>query len=102
MHQPGRLLALPAAAADPISHAPTHPIHCPTAPTHCSHAAPVRACGLAEDCRHLLAVLGKGFVFRFEALGQLATAPAADSSQDGGGEGKENDGAQQQQAGSSE
>ena len=28
-------------------------------------AAPVRACGLSEDCRHLMAVLGKGFVFRW-------------------------------------
>ena len=28
-------------------------------------AAPVRACGLSEDCRHLLAVLGKGFIFRW-------------------------------------
>ena len=30
-------------------------------------AAPVRACGLSEDCRHLLAVLGKGFIFRWAA-----------------------------------
>lgn len=66
----------------------------------------MRACGLSEDCRHLLAVLGKGFVFRYEYLGQLA-APA-DSSQDGGssgggggdGDGKENSSAQQ--AGSSD
>jgi hypothetical protein len=27
---------------------------------------PVRACGLSEDCRHLLLVAGAGFVFRYE------------------------------------
>lgn len=29
-------------------------------------SAPVRACGLSPDCRHLLAVVGNGFIFRFE------------------------------------
>ena len=29
-------------------------------------SAPVRACGLSPDCRHLLAVIGNGFIFRFE------------------------------------
>jgi len=31
-------------------------------------SAPVRSCGLSEDCRHLVAAVG-GFVFRFEYLG---------------------------------
>lgn len=26
--------------------------------------APVRACGLSPDCRHLVAAIGKGFIFR--------------------------------------
>ena len=26
----------------------------------------VKACGLSDDCRHLSAVLGKGFIFRYE------------------------------------
>lgn len=29
-------------------------------------SGPVRACGLSEDCRHLLAAMGNGFIFRFE------------------------------------
>ncbi len=29
-------------------------------------SAPVRACGLSEDCRHLVAVLGNGYIFRYE------------------------------------
>ena len=57
-------------------------------------AAPVRACGLSEDCRHLLAVLGRGFVFRFEYLGPLA--PPADGEEAGG---KENSSAAAQQQG---
>lgn len=32
-------------------------------------SAPVRACALSNDCRHLLAAIGKGFIFRFEYLG---------------------------------
>ncbi|KAK9837156.1 hypothetical protein WJX81_006855 [Elliptochloris bilobata] len=28
--------------------------------------APVRACGLSADCRHLLAACGNGYIFRFE------------------------------------
>ncbi|KAK9805229.1 hypothetical protein WJX72_007289 [[Myrmecia] bisecta] len=31
-------------------------------------SAPVRACGLSDDCRHLGAVLGNGFVFRYEYI----------------------------------
>ena len=31
-------------------------------------SAPVRACALSEDCRHLVAAVGKGFLFRFEYL----------------------------------
>ncbi len=30
--------------------------------------APVRACALSQDCRHLLSVLGNGFVFRYEYM----------------------------------
>lgn len=37
-------------------------------------AAPVRACGLSPDCRHLVAAIGKGFIFRFEYLGHLQQA----------------------------
>lgn len=29
-------------------------------------SAPVRACALSHDCRHLLAAVGNGFLFRFE------------------------------------
>jgi WD40 repeat protein len=29
---------------------------------------PVKACGLSSDCRHLVAVLGNGFMFRYEYL----------------------------------
>ncbi|PSC76625.1 wd g-beta repeat-containing [Micractinium conductrix] len=60
-------------------------------------SAPVRACGLSEDCRHLMAVLGKGFVFRFEYTGPLA---AAQLDGDDGGEqldGKENTNSGQQE-----
>ncbi|EFN59527.1 expressed protein [Chlorella variabilis] len=58
--------------------------------------APVRACGLSDDCRHLLAVLGKGFIFRFEYLGPLA--PQHDASVGGSHEqeGKENTNTEQQ------
>ncbi|KAI3433327.1 hypothetical protein D9Q98_003145 [Chlorella vulgaris] len=60
-------------------------------------SAPVRACGLSHDCRHLLAVLGKGFIFRFEYLGALA--PQAYAALQGGAasqEGKENSNSEQQ------
>ena len=45
-------------------------------------SAPVHACGLSEDCRHLLAVLGNGYIFRFEyrkptPTEELAAEPAA-------------------------
>ena len=33
-------------------------------------SGPVRACGLSEDCRHLLAAMGNGFIFRFEHIQQ--------------------------------
>ena len=29
-------------------------------------SAPVKACGISSDCRHLLAAVGNGFLFRFE------------------------------------
>ncbi|KAK9857210.1 hypothetical protein WJX84_002581 [Apatococcus fuscideae] len=29
-------------------------------------SGPVKACGISADCRHLLAVLGNGFIFRYE------------------------------------
>jgi len=48
-------------------------------------SAPVRSCALSEDCRHLVAAVGKGFVFRFEYLG---TANALNE-EDGGSEGSE-------------
>jgi hypothetical protein len=62
-------------AGDIVRRADCHTAHCTShppltpSPAHfrslpCLFAAPVRACGLSEDCRHLLAVLGKGFVFR--------------------------------------
>ena len=54
---------------------------------------PVRACGLSADCRHLLAVLGKGFIFRYEYLGPLAGGEEGEAS---GGD-KENVDAEQQQ-----
>ena len=34
-------------------------------------SAPVRACALSQDCRHLVAAIGNGFLFRFEYLGDL-------------------------------
>ncbi|KAL4431235.1 hypothetical protein ABPG75_006491 [Micractinium tetrahymenae] len=60
-------------------------------------SAPVRACGLSEDCRHLMAVLGKGFVFRFEYHGPLAGA--ATEQQDSGptGSGEEMEGKKNKQ-----
>eukprot|EP00877_Chromochloris_zofingiensis_P014113 jgi/Chrzof1/8956/Cz03g30180.t1 len=38
---------------------------------------PVRSCGLSEDCRHLLAVVGNGFIFRFEYRSQELAGAAA-------------------------
>ncbi|KAL4418960.1 hypothetical protein ABPG77_000873, partial [Micractinium sp. CCAP 211/92] len=66
-------------------------------------SAPVRACGLSEDCRHLMAVLGKGFVFRFEYQGPLAGAPQEQQGLGAGSggeevEGKENTNSGQQEA----
>ena len=37
-------------------------------------SAPVRSCGLSEDCRHLVAAIGNGFIFRFEYLGAAKAA----------------------------
>lgn len=75
------------------------PLDCKGPPSCCptdATAAPVRACGLSDDCRHLLAVLGKGFIFRFEYLGPLA--PQHDASVGGSHEqeGKENTNTEQQ------
>ena len=44
-------------------------------------SAPVRACGLSEDCRHLLAILGNGYIFRYEYRKPSSAegAPAEDS-----------------------
>lgn len=42
-------------------------------------SAPVRACGLSADCRHLVAAIGKGFLFRFEYLGEDAQAENEES-----------------------
>lgn len=41
----------------------------------------VRACGISEDCRHLLMVVGSGYLFRFESR-----LTAADSEEEDGGE----------------
>ncbi len=40
-------------------------------------AAPVRACGLSADCRHLLAACGNGYIFRFEYARPALEAAAA-------------------------
>lgn len=29
-------------------------------------SAPVQACTMSEDCRHLLAAIGNGYIFRYE------------------------------------
>jgi hypothetical protein len=44
-------------------------------------AAPVRACGLSADCRHLLAACGNGYIFRFE---YARPAPEAVGAAEGG------------------
>jgi hypothetical protein len=44
---------------------------------------PVRAAALSDDCRHLLAAVGAGFVFRFEYAG--GAAPAGGEGGKGGG-----------------
>ena len=38
----------------------------PTAICAAQVSGPVKACGISADCRHLLAVLGNGFIFRYE------------------------------------
>lgn len=45
-------------------------------------AAPVRACGLSEDCRHLLGAMGNGFIFRFEAVPESSAAAEEGSSEE--------------------
>jgi hypothetical protein len=47
-------------------------------------SAPVRSCGITSDCRHVVAAIGKGFIFRWEYLGK----DGADEEQ---AEGDEND-----------
>lgn len=37
--------------------------------------SPVRACGITDDCRHVLAVYGQGFIWRYEFI---APPPAAE------------------------
>ena len=46
---------------------------------------PVLACALSDDCRHLLAAIGNGYVFRYEyrkPKPSASTAAAADSKDD--------------------
>ena len=38
---------------------------------------PVRACGISEDCRHVLALIGNGFIFRWEAQDSADGNPTA-------------------------
>eukprot|EP00887_Chlorella_sp_A99_P005555 scaffold1.g5555.t1 len=45
-------------------------------------SAPVRACGLSADGRHLVAAIGKGFVFRFEYCGGLEGGGSGPSSEE--------------------
>jgi len=47
-------------------------------------SAPVRACGLSPDCRHLLAALGNGFIFRYEYLGEQQEEEEKEEAGDGG------------------
>ena len=47
-------------------------------------SAPVRACGLSPDCRHLLAVIGNGFIFRFEYRRPDTEVGACGADQDNG------------------
>ena len=47
---------------------------------------PVLACALSDDCRHLLAAVGNGYVFRYEYRKPKPSAPAvaeADALDDG-------------------
>lgn len=54
-------------------------------------SAPVRACALSEDCRHLVAAVGKGFVFRFEYLAGGKNKDGEDSGSGSGEEENKND-----------
>ncbi len=38
---------------------------------------PVLACALSDDCRHLLAAIGNGYVFRYEYRQPKQCAPSA-------------------------
>ncbi|KAG7672116.1 putative Polycomb group protein FIE2 [Nannochloris sp. 'desiccata'] len=42
-------------------------------------SAPVRACALSQDCRHLIAAVGNGFLFRFEYLGESKSIEDAEN-----------------------
>ena len=47
---------------------------------------PVLACALSDDCRHLLAAIGNGYVFRYEyrrPKASAATAMREDAAADG-------------------
>jgi len=52
----------------------------------------VRACGLSEDCRHLVMVVGHGYVFRFEHRPQLNTEAEDGDSSDSEAEGAQMEG----------
>lgn len=52
----------------------------------------VRACGLSEDCRHLVMVVGHGYVFRFEHRPQLNTEAEDGDSSDSDAEGAQMEG----------
>jgi WD40 repeat protein len=54
-------------------------------------SAPVRACALSQDCRHLVAAIGNGFLFRFEYLGEVKSSEDAENQN--GNNGAENTGA---------
>ena len=54
------------------------------------------ACALSDDCRHLLAAIGNGYVFRYEyrrpkapAVTAMEEDPAADGNKDAISEGSE-------------
>jgi WD40 repeat protein len=42
-------------------------------------SAPVRACALSHDCRHLVAAVGNGFLFRFEYMGEIKSSEDAEN-----------------------
>ena len=91
-----RMWRLPAAsqvaAQLPASHrwqpCSGHAVVCPSPAPDTHHArqvtAPVRACGLSADCRHLLAACGNGYVFRFEYAGPALGAADGTKGDSGG------------------